>query len=262
MIPDTAKKREILQTLTDAKTGYRFSLKSTQGGSPPLIRSASTPNVMKTNTSTDSSRSPLQHININPNSGGRGETPCAHQNVQRSQILKGASNLPKETRLLQKKLDFMLQGFQETVVEHDRSQQIRLRQLKVENEKLRKANNELEIENLTYFKELEDCEEHLDELEQQRKSLIEKMSKLRQDYAALTSLKEENEKLATHNASLLKELNEYTGGLHQKDCKVKEMQIEIQQLTNKLQANEKQSSSMGTKKEKEIHQTAECTDST
>jgi chromosome segregation ATPase len=245
---DTAHKRDFLQPPQETKPGFRFSLKATKKDSPPFLRS--TPIVMNKNQSLGTPRQPLQHLRINPNSGRRVEPHWAHYNVQRSQTLKGASNLPKETRLLQKKLDCMLTGFHETVVEHDRSQQTRLLQLQGENDKLRKANKELEIENLTYFKELEDCEEHIDEMEKQRKTLTEKLTKSRHDCTVVETLKEENEKLKKRIESFLNELNEYTDLCHQKDCQVQEMQIEIQQLKNKLLANENTSSSIGRNLEK------------
>jgi DNA repair exonuclease SbcCD ATPase subunit len=251
MSSNIGRDRDILRPPRDAKPGFQFSLKSTnKEDSAPFLQSASGSIEVSMSPSLPISRQPLQHLRMNPNNVRRAEPQWGHHNVQRSQTLKGASNLPKETRLLQKKLDFMLQGFQETVVEHDRSQQIRLRQLQVENDKLRKANNELEIENLTYFKELEDCEEHIDELEQQRKNLIEKLSKFRQDVTYVETLKNANEVLQKKNEAMLKELNEYADSLHQKDSQVREMQIELEKLKNNLHANDNTSSGTGTNLEK------------
>jgi seryl-tRNA synthetase len=223
----------------DGKTGFQFSFGNSYPNKedrPAFTRSASMPAVVKKSPSLATPRPPLQQIRAN--SSSTNPNYWGHYNLQRSQTLKGASNLPKETHLLRKKLDRILQNFQETVVEHDKSQQTRFQQVQTENEKLRKNNAELEVENLTYFKELEDCEEHIEELEQQRKDLTEKLTKLRQENTTMVgALTEENAKLMADNESLLRELNEYTDWFHQKDCQVLELQSELQQLKSQLHAN-------------------------
>lgn len=174
--------------------GFQFSFQPAKEDRYALNRSSSMPSVLNLPPSLPTPRQPLQQLRMNGHSG-RASTDTqqkgGHHNVQRSYSLKGASNLPKETHLLRKKMDRMLQTFHETVVEYDKSQQTRLQQLQNENEKLRKANSDLEVENLTYFKELEDCEEHISELEEQRKALTEKLSNVRKEYAEIATLKDD-----------------------------------------------------------------------
>ncbi|KAG7358890.1 hypothetical protein IV203_015479 [Nitzschia inconspicua] len=206
----------------DAKAGFQFFFKPIGQDRLGLVRSTSMPSAKKAVMSLHPSRQPLQQLRMNGTCSRTASDAATkfvggHHNVQRSYTLKGATNLPKQTHLLRKKMDRILLSFQETVVEHDKSQQMRLQQFQLENEKLRKANTELEVENLTYFKELEDCEEQIGELEQQRKGLMEKLAKLRQQYAEVeTTLKEENTKLKGYNESLVRELKKYTDQVLQK----------------------------------------------
>jgi chromosome segregation ATPase len=157
-------------------------------------------------------------------------------------------------------MDRMLQSFHETVVAHDKSQQARFQQLQMENEKLRKANQEVEIENLKYFKEVQDCEEQIDEMDAQRKVLAEMVSSLREDKLSLSSdvafwkaevekekslsastidsLQKENDALKAENEALRNDLNEYTDWFSQKDRRVQELESDMNRLKNELENKE------------------------
>ena len=86
----------------------------------------------------------------------------------RSQSVKGATNLSKETRLLKSKLDRLFDSYHQTVVATSQSQNTQMESLKIENQQLRTQLNELETETLQQFSELEDCAELLAALDEQR----------------------------------------------------------------------------------------------
>jgi predicted nucleic acid-binding Zn-ribbon protein len=257
MDPSNASKAEAL-LLSHVRTfpAFQFTMRTENGlknvdQQLPFTRSSSMPLVSKPSpdavvvAKTAISRPQLQRLQSNPS------IPSTPQR-SRSQTLKGAIHLPKQTHLLRRKLDRILYNFHETVLEHDKSQQTRLQQLHMENEKLRSANQELEIENLKYFKEIEDCEEQMGILENQRQMLTEKMTTLRDQKSGQATLLEENRRMKaeienlkktnTHlnqeNASMLNELNEYTDWFHQKESRVRELETELEQLKAKMENKE------------------------
>lgn len=93
------------------------------------------------------------------------------QRQSRSQSVRGATNLSKETRLLKSKLDRLFTSYQQTVVATSQSQNTQLESLKLENQQLRAQLNELETENLRQFSELEDLEELLLAMDERRLAL-------------------------------------------------------------------------------------------
>lgn len=93
------------------------------------------------------------------------------QRQSRSQSVRGATNLSKETRLLKSKLDRLFASYQQTVVATSQSQNTQLESLKLENQQLRAQLNELETENLRQFSELEDLEELLLAMNERRLAL-------------------------------------------------------------------------------------------
>ncbi|KAL3929782.1 MAG: hypothetical protein SGARI_004656, partial [Bacillariaceae sp.] len=122
----------------------------------------------------------------------------------------------------------------------------------MENEKLRGANQELEIENLKYFKEIEDCEEQLGILENQRQMLTEKMTAMRKENNSDAALLEENRRLKREievlkaskstiekeNSTMDNELNEYVEWIHEKDGRVRSLEQEVEQLKVQLENKE------------------------
>ena len=147
----------------------------------------------------------------------------------RSQGLKGGvANLPKETKMLRRKLDKIVWSFQETVEEHDKHQKIRMDQFKNTNQQLQKQLREIEIENLRYFKELEDTEETIDELEKNQHSLMEEVSSLKEQLQSAIEdkiiekahsqiLKKEKDELRAENERLKTTISDFTDRMNENE---------------------------------------------
>jgi hypothetical protein len=168
----------------------------------------------------------------------------------RSQGLKGVANLPRETNLLRRKLDKIVWSFQETVEEHDKNQKIRMDQLKNSNQRLQKHLRELEIENLRYFKELEDAEETIDGLEKNGSSLTKELATLKEQLQSATEdnvierahsqiLKKENDKLKAENERLKMTIGNMTECVNDNESKsVEDLQHELDGLKLGIQDKE------------------------
>ena len=99
---------------------------------------------------------------------GKSHTRHHDQRQSRSQSVRGAANISKETRLLKSKMDRLFATYQQTVVASSQSHVTQLESLKSENQHLRVQLGELETETLRQFSELEDCEEVIAAMEERR----------------------------------------------------------------------------------------------
>ena len=200
-----------------------------------------------------------------PTRGGKvGRNPKlqqhSHQNQKqsRSRIVKGATNLSKETQLLRHKLDRLFESFQETVLATTHSQNTRLESLRAENQQLNVQIDELETETLQQFSELEDCDEVIASSEKRRlsskneasmwKFQCEKMTKevvfLKEtigNYKHRNDLPEwriRNEKLGSENELLKKELNA-------KVSIIRNLEQELSNAKLKLHGNKENTTTIG-----------------
>ena len=116
----------------------------------------------------------LKKVELTPKKGirsVRNQSAQSHaQKQSRTQSVRGAANISKETRLLKSKLDRLFASYQETVVAASQSNVTQLESLRAENQQLRIKLEELETETLRQFSELEEYEELMAAIEGRRLS--------------------------------------------------------------------------------------------
>jgi len=158
-----------------------FGQQTAQDNSRRSIGPATSNNKNKRILSRDNNTSiirnpPPKQLGFTPTRGTnsvlekRGNSHTCHHNQRqsRSQSIRGAANISKETRLLKSKMDRLFATYQQTVVASSQSYVTQLESLKSENQRLRVQLGELETETLRQFSELEDCEEVIAAIEERQ----------------------------------------------------------------------------------------------
>ena len=134
--------------------------------------------VGATANSTPSSSSQRQQRSRSHSRGGR------NKNHHRS--VRGVPNLSKETQLLRNRLDKVVECFQDTIDSHSQTQTTRLELLQTEKKQLHEQIRQLEIENFKYFSELEDSDDLMVTMEENRLASRKEVSVLKRECEALT----------------------------------------------------------------------------
>ena len=134
--------------------------------------------VGATANNTPSSSSRRQQRSRSHSRGGR------NKNNHRS--VRGVPNLSKETQLLRNRLDKVVECFQDTIDSHSQTQTTRLELLQTEKKQLHQQIRQLEIENFKYFSELEDSDDLMVTMEENRLASRKEVSVLKRECEALT----------------------------------------------------------------------------
>lgn len=113
-------------------------------------------------------------------SHSRGRSKNNHRSV------RGVPNLSKETQLLRNRLDKVVECFQDTIDSHSQTQTTRLELLQTEKKQLHQQIRQLEIENFKYFSELEDSDDLMVTMEENRLASRKEVSVLKRECEALT----------------------------------------------------------------------------
>eukprot|EP00536_Pseudo-nitzschia_multiseries_P018663 jgi/Psemu1/328894/estExt_fgenesh1_pg.C_28570002 len=170
--------------------------------------------------------------NSGNSNGGRNRSRSQTQNLQRerkksrSRAVKGATNLAKEAKLLRRRLDSVLDAFEETAMSASQSQNTRIESLQAENRQLLAEIRELEIETFRQVSELDDSDELMIQMEERHFRLKKEAAALKDKCYSLAKevvflkksldayeqtekgqLEIENEKLESENESLKLELS-------------------------------------------------------
>ncbi|OEU08381.1 hypothetical protein FRACYDRAFT_250175 [Fragilariopsis cylindrus CCMP1102] len=134
-------------------------------------------NVGATANATPSSSSRRQQRSRSHSRGGRSKNN--HRSV------RGVPNIAKETQLLRNRLDKVVECFQDTIDSHSQTQTTRLELLQTEKKQLHQQIRQLEIENFKYFSELEDSDDLMVTIEENRLASRKEVSVLKRESEAL-----------------------------------------------------------------------------
>ena len=188
-------------------------------------------------------------------SHSRGRSKNNHRSV------RGVPNLSKETQLLRNRLDKVVECFQDTIDSHSQTQTTRLELLQTEKKQLHEQIRQLEIENFKYFSELEDSDDLMVTMEENRLASRKEVSVLKRECESLSKevaiLKEaavvqddvqqqkirnknnvdvvntntmmmmQKEEAMMENTSLKKELNEKDNTIHELEEQLTLLEINI-----------------------------------
>ena len=108
------------------------------------------------------------------------------RNKNHHRSVRGVPNLSKETQLLRNRLDKVVECFQDTIDSHSQTQTTRLELLQTEKKQLHEQIRQLEIENFKYFSELEDSDDLMVTMEENRLASRKEVSVLKRECEALT----------------------------------------------------------------------------
>ena len=108
------------------------------------------------------------------------------RNKNHHRSVRGVPNLSKETQLLRNRLDKVVECFQDTIDSHSQTQATRLELLQTEKKQLHEQIRQLEIENFKYFSELEDSDDLMVTMEENRLASRKEVSVLKRECEALT----------------------------------------------------------------------------
>ena len=108
------------------------------------------------------------------------------RNKNHHRSVRGVPNLSKETQLLRNRLDKVVECFQDTIDSHSQTQTTRLELLQTEKKQLHQQIRQLEIENFKYFSELEDSDDLMVTMEENRLASRKEVSVLKRECEALT----------------------------------------------------------------------------
>ena len=108
------------------------------------------------------------------------------RNKNHHRSVRGVPNLSKETQLLRNRLDKVVECFQDTIDSHSQTQTTRLELLQTEKKQLHEQIRQLEIENFKYFSELEDSDDLMVTMEENRLASRKEVSVLKRECESLS----------------------------------------------------------------------------
>ena len=192
--------------------------------------------------------------------------PMWQRNRSRSQLVKSATcNLTKETNLLRKKLDRIVQSYEEFVTEHEKVQSVRYQQLIMQNQQLQYRLQDKEIQNMKQINDITSYEDNINQLEKQCTSLSQQVDTLKEDKQTLLeqvsfwkeslshyrerdnigvqNLEKVKSQLLIENEKLNQQLIEAICRFDEKDLIVENLVKEVERLNVELQDKENSSES-------------------